>query len=392
MVIQYENLNLISLIIFWFVFFFGIGSVSQISLRNSALHYRKYQGTVSISLLIFGDGFVTLIGFAIKNKFPTNSNRVYDQLIIIFFLYLIPMWISLFIIIYFDFEKDKYDNTQQVELTFKEYMEELYDLYSYQGLCALMLIEFGITILSFFLVQINYNFAEHFSEIQNHCFKAKNYKDYSIWRNVTLIGCIFFAYLVDKNIKFITMVRVINFFGGILGVMVIIFSIIDIDFFWVQIIFLGKYILICGFYSVILGKTLKIFSPAKMMEVTGFIGIAPAFSKIIRMLFEEYYARLFLNNDIKYEVQKFCDKINYNESYDLFGAWLYFKLKDSNKFYLIGGFVTIVLNIIAIFYIRFIPEIEVPLDVATPSELKQNIENVKSSQIEFLVSEDEVDY
>ena len=96
MVIQYENLNLISLIIFWFVFFFGIGSVSQISLRNSALHYRKYQGTVSISLLIFGDGFVTLIGFAIKNKFPTNSNRVYDQLILIFFLYLIPMWISLF--------------------------------------------------------------------------------------------------------------------------------------------------------------------------------------------------------------------------------------------------------------------------------------------------------
>ena len=381
------------LIIFWFFFLFGIGSVSQISLRNSALHFRHLQGTVAISLLIFGDVFITLIGELFhKINFPTNNNRVYDQFIIVLFLYIMPMWISLFIIIYYDFEKDKLDNTQQNELTFKEYCKELYDVYTYEGLSKIMLFEFGITILSFFLVQIHYNYAEHFSKINSFCHNLDKYENFTKWRNLTWIGCIFFAYLIDKNYKFITMVRVINFLGGILGAIVIIFSFFEDYFIIIHIAFIVEYILICGFYSVILGKTLKIFSPSKMMEITGFIGIAPTISKIIRLFFEEYYGKLFLlNNELIDKVKDICDKINYLHSYDLFGAWLYFRLPKSNIFYLIGGIVTIILNIIAIFFIRLVPEIEIPFDLAPPGELKQKIENVKRKEVEFLVSEDDGD-
>ena len=42
--------------------------------------------------------FVTLFGMCLENKFPTNTNRTYDELIIAILLYFIPMWISLFII------------------------------------------------------------------------------------------------------------------------------------------------------------------------------------------------------------------------------------------------------------------------------------------------------
>ena len=169
LIILKENANSVFYLISWFIFLFGIGSVSQISLRNSALHFRKYQGTVAISLLIFGDLFVTVIGWIyLKINFLLIHNRKLDELIIAIFLYLIPMWISLFIIFLADFEKDPIDNTQQEQLTFKD-IDELKELYKYENLAQTMLIEFGITILSYFLVQIIFSYSDYFSETSNHC-------------------------------------------------------------------------------------------------------------------------------------------------------------------------------------------------------------------------------
>ena len=137
-------------------------SISQISLRNAALHYRQYQGTVAMSLVIFGDMVVTFIGFLCINylHFPTNNNRQLDDLIIVFMLYLIPMWISLFITFFADFEKDPIDNTQQQQITLTDYIEELKGIYQYENLAKTMLFEFGITILSYFLVQIVFVFLQ----------------------------------------------------------------------------------------------------------------------------------------------------------------------------------------------------------------------------------------
>ena len=393
LIILKENANSVFYLISWFIFLFGIGSVSQISLRNSALHFRKYQGTVAISLLIFGDMFVTLFGMCLENKFPTNTNRTYDELIIAILLYFIPMWISLFIIFLADFEKDPLDNTQQEVLTFTDYLDELKELYKYQGLAKTMLIEFLITILSYILVQINYNYADYFSKALNHCPSLNKYIEISKFRNLIWFGCLIFAFLLDKEYNFEKMVRFINITGGILGLLLLICSFLPVDkkisFNLTQIIFLPKYILICGFYSVILGKTLKIFSPTKMMEMTGFIGIAPTITKIIRLLFEEFFGYLLKSEERKLEISELCDKINNEESYNIFGTWIYYKLNDSQYFYIIFGIFTIILNIIAVYYVQKVPQIEVPFDIAAPGELKQKIEKVNVKEVNYNMSEDE---
>ena len=68
------------------------------------------------------------------------------------------------------------------------------------------------------------------------------------------------------------------------------------------------------------------------MEVTGYIGIAPAVVKIIRMLFEECFG-LLLGNEIKQEINKHCDKIDNTKSYTTFGAWIYYHFKKLINFY-----------------------------------------------------------
>ena len=307
------------------------------------------------------------------------------------------MWISLFIIFLVDFEKDSVDNTQQDELTFKDYWDELKELYKYEGLAKTMFIEFLITILSYLLVQINYNYSDYFSNASNHCPKLKqDYIDISILRNLIWFGCIGFAFLLDKEFNFEKMVRFINITGGILGFLMLICSFIiknnkKISFIITQGIFLPKYILICGFYSVILGKTLKIFSPTKMMEMTGFIGIAPAITKIIRLLFEECFGYFLQTNEIRKEISDICDKINNEESYSIFGAWIYYKLTYSEYFYIAFGIITIILNIIAVYYVQNVPQIEVPFDVAAPGELKQKVVSVKAKEIVYNISDDEGD-
>ena len=306
------------------------------------------------------------------------------------------MWISLFIIFFVDFEKDSLDNTQQDKLTFKEYWEELKELYKYEGLAKTMLIEFLITILSYILVQINYNYSDYFSKTSNHCpMLKKNYIDISTYRNIFWIGCIVFAFLLDKEFNFEKMVRFINITGGILGLLLLVCSLKikekTSSFLITQCIFLPKYFLICGFYSVILVKTLKIFSPTKMMEMTGFIGIAPAITKIIRLLFEEFFGYLLTTEDIKKEIIELCDKINYEDSYNIFGAWIYYKLLYSKYFYIVFGIFTIILNIIAVYYVQNVPQIEIPFDVAAPGELKQKVENVKTQEIQYVFSEEEDD-
>ena len=110
--------SIIFLLICWLIFLFGIGAVSQISLRNVALHFRKYQTTLSMLLLTLGDVTVTAVGYICKkNDFPTNNNRAIDELIIVIIIYLIPMWISFFITFFADFEKDPIDNTEVQQLT-----------------------------------------------------------------------------------------------------------------------------------------------------------------------------------------------------------------------------------------------------------------------------------
>jgi hypothetical protein len=191
------------------------------------------------------------------------------------------------------------------------------------------------------------------------------------------------------------MVRFINITGGILGLLLLVCSLKikekTSSFLITQCIFLPKYFLICGFYSVILVKTLKIFSPTKMMEMTGFIGIAPAITKIIRLLFEEFFGYLLTTEDIKKEIIELCDKINYEDSYNIFGAWIYYKLLYSKYFYIVFGIFTIILNIIAVYYVQNVPQIEIPFDVAAPGELKQKVENVKTQEIQYVISEDEDD-
>ena len=334
-------------------------------------------------LVIFGDMVVTIIGFLCINylHFPTNNNRQLDDLIIVFMLYLIPMWISLFITFFADFEKDPIDNTQQQQITLNDYIEELKGIYQYENLAKTMLFEFGITILSYFLVQIVFSYTDYFAETANHCLQLKEeYRDLQLIRNISWLGCIVFAYFIDRDLSFKTSVRFINFAGLILGIITIIFSFFPNSFF--QIIFLIQYIFICSFYSAILGKTLKIFTPSKMMEVTGFIGIAPAIVKLIRMFFEECFG-MFLSDNIRQKINDHCDKIDNTRAYTIFGAWIYYKLEKSVYFYLIAGIISILLNIYAIYYIQFVPETQVPFDKASIKDLEQKPEDVYTSEIKF---------
>ena len=126
-----------------------------------------------------------------------------------------------------------------------------------------------------------------------------------------------------------------------------------------------------------------------MMEMTGFIGIAPTITKIIRLLFEEFFGYLLKSEERKLEISELCDKINNEESYNIFGTWIYYKLNDSQYFYIIFGIFTIILNIIAVYYVQKVPQIEVPFDIAAPGELKQKIEKVNVKEVNYNMSEDE---
>ena len=378
--------SIIFLLICWLIFLFGIGAVSQISLRNVALHFRKYQTTLSMLLLTLGDVTVTAVGYICKkNDFPTNNNRAIDELIIVIIIYLIPMWISFFITFFADFEKDPIDNTEVQQLTFGEYVKELKLLYEYAGLAKTMLIEFFITIISFFLVQIIYSYSDYFSDTDTHCPQLANYFKPGELRNISWFACMLFAILFDLDyFSFKNSVRIINFSGAILSFLTILIAkLIKESFNILQMVFICQYFLICGFYSILLGKTLRIFSPAKMMEVTGFIGIAPLLAKIGRMCFEEFFGFVINVNTINNAIQKKCDKIDASKSYVRFGAWLYYKLDYAWIFYLFFGIFSIAINIFAIYYIKFVPEIEVPFDKATIEELQQKPEKVESSSFEY---------
>ena len=333
-------------------------------------------------LVLFGDLVITAIGFICQGKFPTNNNRKLDDLIIVFLLYLIPMWISLFITFYAEFEKDPIDNTQQQQITLSAYIDELKLIYKYENLAKIMLIEFGITILSYFLVQIVFSYSDYFAETSNHCLHLNQYRNLQLIRNFSWIGCIFFAYLIDRDLSFKTSVRVINGAGIILALITIILSFLQDKFIILQIIFLIQYTFICSFYSAILGKTLKIFSPAKMMEVTGFIGIAPAIVKFIRMFFEEIWGN-FLSDNIRNAISEHCDKIDNTKPYTIFGAWIYYNLVNAKIFYLVAGIISILLNIYAIIYIKNVPETQVPFDKASIKDLEQKPEDVRASEVKF---------
>ena len=335
-----------------------------------------------MGLVILGDFVITVVGFICQGKFPTNNNRKLDDLIIVFLLYLIPMWISLFITFYADFEKDPIDNTQQQQITLNEYIDELKSIYKYENLAKIMLLEFGITILSYFLVQIVFSYSDYFAETSNHCLHLNQYNNLQLIRNCSWLGCIIFAYLIDRDLSFKAAVRFINFAGLILALITIILSFLKDMFIYLQIIFLIQYTFICSFYSAILGKTLKIFSPAKMMEVTGFIGIAPAIVKLIRMFFEEIWGN-FLGNEIREAISNHCDKIDNTKAYTVFGAWIYYNLYNAKIFYCIAGFISILLNIYAIYYIKFVPETQVPFDKASIKDLEQKPEDVRASEIKF---------
>ena len=358
MTIQSLKQSIIFLIICWLIFLFGIGTVSQISLRNVALHFRKYQATLSMLLLTLGDFVVTIFGSICHSfSFPTNNNRAIDELIIVIIIYLIPMWISFFITFFADFEKDPVDNTEVQELTFGEYVKEL----------------------------------KQFSK--NYCLQLSKYYEPVELRNISWLACPLFALFFDLDFfTFTNSVRIINFLGAFFSLLTILFTLImDDPFNKLQIIFLIQYCLICGFYSIILGKTLRIFSPAKMMEVTGFIGLAPALAKIFRMCFEEFFGFLINNNTINRKIQEKCDKIDISYSYVRFGAWLYYIIKYSGIFYFVFGLLSIVINFYAIYYIQFVPEIEVPFDKASIEELEQKPETVISSTFQFIDEKKEDD-
>ena len=394
MTIQSLKQSIIFLLICWLIFLFGIGAVSQISLRNVALHFRKYQATLSMLLLTLGDFVVTIFGSICRSfSFPTNNNRAIDELIIVIIIYLIPMWISFFIIFFADFEKDPVDNTEVQEFTFGEYVKELKQLYEYAGLAKTMNTEFFITIISYFLVQMIYSYSDYFIDSKNYCLQLSKYYEPVELRNISWLACPLFALFFDLDFfTFTNSVRIINFLGAFFSLLTILFTLImDDPFNKLQIIFLIQYCLICGFYSIILGKTLRIFSPAKMMEVTGFIGLAPALAKIFRMCFEEFFGFLINNNTINRKIQEKCDKIDISYSYVRFGAWLYYIIKYSAIFYFVFGLLSIVINFYAIYYIQFVPEIEVPFDKASIEELEQKPETVISSTFQFIDEKKEDD-
>jgi hypothetical protein len=101
------------------------------------------------------------------------------------------------------------------------------------------------------------------------------------------------------------------------------------------------------------------------------------------MCFEEFFGFLINNNTINRKIQEKCDKIDISYSYVRFGAWLYYIIKYSGIFYFVFGLLSIVINFYAIYYIQFVPEIEVPFDKATIEELQQKPEKVQSSSFEY---------
>ena len=109
------------------------------------------------------------------------------------------------------------------------------------------------------------------------------------------------------------------------------------------------------------------------------------------MCFEEFFGFLINNNTINREIQIKCDKIDISYSYVRFGAWLYYIIKYSGIFYFIFGLLSIVINFYAIYYIQFVPEIEVPFDKASIEELEQKPENVITSTFQFIDEKKEED-
>ena len=417
-------IDLLLLMISFIVFYCGSGFLTLIPIMNICQYWEEYKGFISSLFIIFGDFIVSIVIWIFYPKNDNNislDNSLKIKYIFLFLLYFIPISISTGIMYKFesDFDKDSKLNLDQIPNKNNEkesnsinningneendendndvrkkrsktisFIREFYT-YDYWGTILKnshvlkMAFLFFITLIAFIGCELIYSYSSYFKYIDYDSKEIKLdnktfFKNFEYTRIVAWVGVLLFGYISDKK-EFNKSVYIINLLGLFINIFILFSSLIGFNrtkfiFHFLEII---EYGLISGFFSIFLGKIMKVFKTSFLMEVTGIIAIAPLLVQMIRCIIQESINpfKYFDEKDLKAE--EFYDKcyfLNDKTTYCYFGAWIFFTLEKSERIFICSSIISIIFNIMAI----IIAQILITNEIGVVREKKIILDRVES--------------
>jgi len=369
--------DILLLMFSFIVFYCGSGFLTLIPIMNICQYIPKYKGFFSSLFIIFGDFIVSIVIWIFYPKSNNNitlDNSLKTKYLFLIILYFIPISISTGIMYKFESDFDK-DSKEKIENPKKRkrgktisFIKEFYS-YDYWGTIfkdgnvIKMGFLFFITLIAFIGCELIYSYSSYFKYIDYDnneiSIDHKNFfKLFEYTRIIAWIGVLLFGYISDK-MEFNETVYIINLAGLIINIFILFSCIIGFNktkyiFHILEII---EYGLISGFFSIFLGKIMKLFKPSFLMEITGIIAIAPLLVQMIRCLIQETVNPFKFFDNIELNAEQFYDKCYYLEdktTYCYFGAWIFFTLNKSEKIFIFSSIISIIFNIIAIIIVKIL--------------------------------------
>ena len=239
---------------------------------------------------------------------------------------------------------------------------------------------FFITLIAFIGCELIYSYSSYFKYIDYNSneisINNKNFfKIFEYTRIIAWFGVLLFGYISDK-MEFNETVYIINLAGLIINIFILFSCIIGFNrtksiFHFLETI---EYGLISGFFSIFLGKIMKVFKTSFLMEVTGIIAIAPLLVQMIRCLIQETVNpfKFFDNNELN--ANEFYDKcyyLNDKTTYCYFGVWIFFTLNKSEKIFIFSSLISIIFNIIAIIIVKILITNEIEIVIEKINQLDE---------------------
>ncbi len=417
--------DILLLMLSFIVFYCGSGFLTLIPIMNICQYWPEFKGFISSFFIIFGDFIVSVVIWLFYPKKSNNialDNSLKIKYLFLILLYFIPISISTGIMYKFesDFDKDSKENLNEIinENSGQEnnsinnnennnnvnnvikkrsktvsFIKEFYT-YDYWGTILKnshvlkMAFLFFITLIAFIGCELIYSYSSYFKYIDYNDIKIDNkkfFQNFEYTRIVAWIGVVLFGYISDKK-EFNKSVYIINLIGLIINIFILFSCIIGFKktkfiFHLLEII---EYGLISGFFSIFLGKIMKVFKTSFLMEVTGIIAIAPLLVQMIRCIIQESINPFKFFDEKQLNANEFYDKcyyLNDKTTYCYFGAWIFFILNKSENIFIFSSIISIIFNIMALIIAQILITNEVgvikekmyPLDrIESFSERKRN--------------------
>ena len=393
--IEIPIFDILILMLSFIVFYCGSGFLTLIPIMNICQYWPELQGFISSLFIIFGDFVVSVVIWVFYPKKNNNNialdNSLKIKYLFLIILYFIPISISTGIMYKFesDFDKDSKINDQQninIENNSKNDKKENinydnkkrsktisfireFNTYDYWGSIfknyhvLKMGLLFFITLIAFIGCELIYSYSSYFKYIdytskEIKIDNRKFFQKFEYTRIIAWIAVLLFGYISDIT-DFNETVYIINLLGLFINIFILFSCLVGFRktkfiFHFLEII---EYGLISGFFSIFLGKIMKVFKTSFLMEITGIIAIAPLLVQMIRCIIQESVNPF---NYFEFEgknANEFYDKCYFlkdKTTYCYFGAWIFFTLDKSEKIFIFSSLISIIFNIMAIIIIKIL--------------------------------------